>query len=179
MTSILLVLGENALPRTVDQSTHEGSPTTAGFPKCVSCRIGHGIMIRPVALTVLLLVISAACGSETTSSDDDGAAGSGGIDDGKLRPEPNGVRISEAEACQLMHGALQSKVEQLKCTKTLRPCPNFLRTVYPTKCSEYDQGTVQGCVDHWNGIFNCDILDETDCVVVDYPENAPAECPEG
>ena len=120
----------------------------------------------------------AACTVETTSEDATSSTGAGGMDDGKLRPDPNGVRISEAQACDAMRGAVDAAAQLMNCTKTLRPCPNFLRATYVTQCAEYDQGSVQGCVDHWSGITNgCQFLDEGDCVVTFYPEAAPAGCP--
>lgn len=121
--------------------------------------------------------LALACSSET-GEDDDGSSGAGGIDDGKLRPEPNGVRISEEEACTRMRGAVESAAQLMNCTKTLRPCPTFLHATYVTQCAQYDEGSVQGCVDHWSGITNgCQFLDENDCVVTYYPEDAPAGCP--
>jgi hypothetical protein len=134
--------------------------------------------LAPVA--GLALVVAAACTVETEEDDDGTTTGTGGVDDGKLHPEPNGVRISETEACEAMHDAVESAAQLMNCPKTLRPCPNFLRAQapYPTDCAQYDEGSVQGCVDHWTGITNgCDLLDETDCVATYYPEEAPAGCP--
>ncbi len=127
-----------------------------------------------------MLVAATACTVETAEDDDDGSStGAGGVDDGRLRPEPNGIRISEAQACEAMRAAVDDAARLMNCTKTLRPCPNFLRASYTTQCAEYDEGSVQGCVDHWSGITNgCQFLDETDCVVTFYPEAAPAGCPE-
>lgn len=133
-----------------------------------------------VAATLALAFASPLACSSETQTDDDGtsSAAGGGVDDGRLRPDPNGVRITEADACEQLRGTLETKVQELACTKTLRPCPNFLRATYDPQCAEFDEGSVQGCVDHWNGIFNCSILDENDCVVTHYPESAPAGCPE-
>lgn len=139
-------------------------------------RIAHHALFA--ATTALSLALFFACSSEPETDDDaTSSAAGGGVDDGRLRPEPNGVHISEADACDQLRGALATKVQELACTKTLRACPNFLRATYGAECAEFDQGSVQGCVDHWNGIFNCSILDEDDCVVTHYPETAPAGCP--
>ncbi len=140
-------------------------------------------MPRFIRLFALLstcgLLFATACDSDTEPQDDDGGSGgSGGVDDGRLRPEPNGVRISEEVACERMRTAVDDTAKQMGCTKTLRPCPNFLRTEYQPQCSQFDEGSVQGCVDHWTSISNgCQFLDETDCVVTYYPDDAPAGCP--
>ncbi len=136
-------------------------------------------LLSGAVLASLLFALAAACSSETSDDDDQTSTAGGGANDGKVRPEPNGVRISEADACAQLRGAFETKVQELACTKTLRPCPNFLRTTYTPQCSEFDQGSVDGCIEHFNGIFNCAILDESACVVTHYPENAPAGCPEG
>ncbi len=135
--------------------------------------------VRLIATTVpLFLTLCIACGSETVSDAASTSSGAGGADDGKLRPEGNGVRISETEACEAMRGAVSDAAQVMNCVKTLPACPNFVRVRYPTQCAEYDQGAVQGCVDHWTSITNgCQFLDETDCVVAYFPENAPAGCP--
>ena len=138
-------------------------------------RLAHSF----AAFVLLSFSLPFACSSETNNDDDDGAStGAGGVDDGKLRPEPNGVRISEQDACDRMRGAVDAAAQLMNCTKTLRACPNFLRVTYTTQCSEFDEGSVQGCVDHWSSITNgCEFLDENDCVVTYYPESAPAGCP--
>lgn len=126
----------------------------------------------------LPLLITVACGSDTTADDDGSGTGAGGVDDGKLRPPPNGVRISEEQACEAMRTAVDDAARTMNCTKTLRACPNFLRVTYTTQCAQFDEGSVQGCVDHWTGITNgCQFLNESDCVVTYYPESAPAGCP--
>ena len=44
-------------------------------------------------------------------------------------------------------------------------------------CVEFDQGSVQGCVDHWNSVTLCELLFEDDCVATVYPGTEPAGCP--
>jgi hypothetical protein len=114
------------------------------------------------------------------SGDDDGGGngGAGGIDDGKFRPEPNGVHITEGEACDTLQNAYQQRVMDLGCgSKTVRTCPGFVRVVYDPDCVEFDQGSVQGCVDYWNGIDRCNELFEDDCLATTYPGTEPAGCP--
>jgi hypothetical protein len=126
----------------------------------------------------LLAALATACsgGEETTSGG--GTGGSGGVDDGKLHPEPNGVAISEEEACNLLQGTFQQRVTDLGCgSTTVRTCPGFVRVTYDPDCVQYDQGSVQGCVDHWNSITFCEKLVEDDCVATVYPGTEPAGCP--
>jgi hypothetical protein len=123
-------------------------------------------------------VLAGACGNETSDSDASGAsAGTGGIDDGKVHPPPNGVQITEDEACAMLQGAYQQRAFTLQCSsKTVRTCPGFVRVQYDPDCVLFDQGSVQGCVDHINDIFNCDLLIEDGCLATVYPGTEPAGC---
>src|SRR5690606_11616542 len=74
-----------------------------------SCRMPAGmsrLLASLFATLALPLFVTAACSSETTSDDDGGGTGAGGVDDGKLRPPPSGVRMSEADACEAMRSAV-------------------------------------------------------------------------
>lgn len=131
-----------------------------------------------IALCSTLLTFAAVACSDGESSSGGGSAGTGGLDDGKVYPEPNGVPISEAEACDLLQGAYSQRVTDLGCgTKTVRTCPSFVRVSYDPDCVQFDQGSVLGCVDHWNSISLCDLLFEDDCVATVYPGTEPAGCP--
>jgi hypothetical protein len=133
-----------------------------------------------LGVCVSACVSLAACGDETAADDDGGAGATGGSggDDGRFHPEPNGVHISEAEACDLLREAFNTKVQDLECfPSTVRTCPNFLRVPYDPDCAEYDQGSVQGCIDFFNDIWRCELLVEDACVLTLYPETAPSMCP--
>ncbi len=93
------------------------------------------------------------------------------------RPEPNGVHISETQACNSLLEAFKDQATALGCSKTIRPCPQFLRVQFTVQCMEYDEGSVQGCVDFYEAITNCSELVETDCAVTAYPGTEPAGCP--
>ncbi len=105
--------------------------------------------------------------------EDDGGGGAGGVDDGKFP-----TAITEAEACDTLQNAYQQRVMDLGCgSKTVRTCPGFVRVIYDPDCVEFDQGSVQGCVDYWNGIDRCTDLFEDDCIATTYPGTEPAGCP--
>jgi hypothetical protein len=114
--------------------------------------------------------------------DDDGTstAGAGGsVGDGKLHPEPNGVRISEMEACTKLKNALQARATKLqnKCPATTLPiCPNFLRRLFDPDCMQYDAGSVDGCLSFYGEILECADLNGEGCVVTPYPGSEPAGC---
>jgi hypothetical protein len=137
-------------------------------------------MLRAFWLVCLALVcaIHPACSSETDSSEltASGGPGAGGADN-RFFAEPNGVHVTETDACSTLRAAVDGRAMALGCVKTIRSCPNFLRVLYQPECMEYDQGSVQGCVAFFNGINNCAELVEDDCVVTAYPGTEPAGCP--
>jgi hypothetical protein len=141
------------------------------------------IMLR--FIFIISIALSSAsflgCGSET-GGDDDAAStsGTGGTmkDPNKVYPEPNGQMITEAVACGLMHDAFVQRKMTLNCgVSTTRQCPGFLQVYYDPDCTMYDQGSVQGCVDHYLSILQCDALIEDVCVPTNYPGTEPSGCP--
>jgi hypothetical protein len=132
-------------------------------------------------LRILLLFLGfIACASddETTgfATTAGPSSGTGGVDT-RYHPPTNGVRISETEACDQLKGIIDQKVDDLDCVMTKPTCPNLLRAYYQPACMQYDQGTVAGCVQYFSEKFQCDLLDAGECVLVGYPESAPAGCP--
>ncbi len=121
------------------------------------------------------LALGAACGG-----DDEGTSGTaqqGGMDDGKLRPDPNGVHITEEEACDRLQSAYAQRRFDLQCpSMTVQACPGFVRVVYDPNCVEFDEGSVQGCIDHWNDTNLCDELAPDNCIATTYPGTVSAGC---
>jgi hypothetical protein len=115
----------------------------------------------------------AACSSSQAEDDD----GSSGAVDPRIFPDPNGVPLAEADACNALQPLVQQKALELQCSKTVRPCPDFLRVQYQTTCVQYDQGTVNGCVAHFEGIQDCGALVEGNCVLETFAGSEPAGCP--
>jgi hypothetical protein len=93
------------------------------------------------------------------------------------KPEPNGTKTSEADACDKVQAAYKSKALTLNCAATVRTCPQFLRVHYDPDCMQYDAGSVEGCVAFFKQILKCTDLVETACLLTAYPETAPAGCP--
>ncbi|HSN97930.1 MAG TPA: hypothetical protein VLS89_06515 [Candidatus Nanopelagicales bacterium] len=126
-----------------------------------------------------LLALVGACGG-----DDDGASSGdppADAGDGKLRPPGNGVRTTEAAACDALYDGYESARQSLGCTvSTSRTCPSLLRAqVGGTACLEYDQGSVSGCVAHYGDQTDCSALAaaQDDCVVTAFAGSDPAGCP--
>ena len=137
-------------------------------------------MNRPRQFIGILLtaMMIAACSSGTNSNGTSAGGAGGSVDDGKFHPDPNGVHISETQACELLQSTYQQRIFDLQCSsKTVRTCPGFVRVMYDPDCVEFDEGSVQGCVDWFNEIFNCELLSEEGCVATVYPGTEPAGCP--
>lgn len=128
-------------------------------------------MKASLALPAALLAF--ACGNSDNTSVLGGGAGG---DDGRFRPDPSGVHTTETAACALLQGAFQERSAALKCSKTIRTCPEFLRVQFGTACMEYDEGTVQACVDHYRSRSSCELLVDSECVVAPYPGTEPGGC---
>ena len=104
-------------------------------------------------------------------------SGTGGMVDNRHKPNPTGVRTTEADACSKLSAAIVDRQLTLKCVGTVQQCPAMVRSTYGTACMEYDAGTVQGCVDYFKKATSCDTLAPDNCVLVGYPESAPLGCP--
>lgn len=123
-----------------------------------------------VALSVVSLAVF-ACG--------DGDSGAGGGGDGRYRPAKNGVPVAEATACSELSRALESARTRLSCTMTSPTCPSLVRTrVGGEACLQYDEGTIDGCAEHYRGSGDCDELKARfdDCVIEALAGSAPAGC---
>ncbi|MCK6591334.1 MAG: hypothetical protein HUU21_18535 [Polyangiaceae bacterium] len=130
--------------------------------------------------TVVLFSVISGCGSETKESDDDGSSGDPiEAGDGRYYPLGNNTHISEAAACAALEDAQSSRVQALKCSITTRTCPSLLRVEFLTACMEYDEGSVQGCVDYYETKKNCtDLKDAIEkCVITAFPGSEPNGCP--
>lgn len=141
----------------------------AGTPRA---RLGSEPPKRPgqpwPALAGLVLSV-VTCGADPESTADAG--------DGRYHPDPNGVHVTEAAACDAMASAVRDRAFAIGCSSTLRPCPELLRSQFETACMEYDQGTVDACVTYFEERTECGELDSTSCVLVAYPGTEPAGCP--
>src|ERR1700733_7416353 len=105
--------------------------------------------------TITLALLAPACG-ETGGTGAGGAGGAGGGGDGKYHPPGNGQHESEKDACAALATAQDARNTALGCTATSRPCPSLIQVmVGGTSCLEYDQGSVQGCIDDYNQQASC------------------------
>jgi len=126
---------------------------------------------RPAAFVASVAVfvgfVASAC-----SSDDGGS----GTPAGDYAPDGNGVAMDEADACKAITGAEDARRGALSCGPVTRPpCPTYIAAGKPA-CSQYDQGTVQACVD-FILTLSCNELKTRKCIVKALPGTAPAGCP--
>lgn len=129
------------------------------------------------ALILILVALAVpACGSDGT-----GAGGAGGsTGDGKYHPPGNGQHMAQDAACDALSQAQDARNTAMVCTATSRPCPSLILVqVGGTECLEYDQGSVQGCVDYYDMQTTCDALAQAidNCVVTAFAGSAPNGCP--
>jgi hypothetical protein len=132
-------------------------------------------MMRPLfALAALSFLFPLACGSTADPGPDGGTGG-----DGKYHPPGNGQPMTELDACNALNGAQDADHTALGCVSTTRSCPELIRVQFGTECQQYDQGSVQGCVDYYAKATTCADLNTAinDCVVTPIEGSAPAGCP--
>lgn len=79
-------------------------------------------------------------------------------DDGKVRPEGNGVARDEGDACDELSSTLADAAADLSCVATFRLCPELLSSLSGESCSTYDEGSVGGCVDYYEAAADCEDL---------------------
>lgn len=118
-----------------------------------------------------------ACGSEQAASTSS-SSGMPEASDGKFHPPGSGMQAAEADACAALTAAQSQARTHLGCAGTSRTCPDFLRATSGVACLQYDQGTVQGCIDYYNQAKTCDELNQHigDCVVAWFPDTMSPGC---
>jgi hypothetical protein len=133
----------------------------------------------PRRLAVLLSALGLLACGDSGSAGGDGGAGGAVPDDGRFRPDPSGVAIDEADACGRLLDAAENVRGELQCVLTLRTCPDLVRLPAGDSCLNYDEGTIDGCVDYLEASADCDELKARleSCVFLPIEGSAPAGCP--
>lgn len=140
--------------------------------------------LRASGLQLTLLLGLFACGDNEAPSGGGGAGGTGGGGgaDSRFFPEGNGDIATEADACQDLYETLLDQASTLACVATVQSCPALIQKLGPTSpCSQYDAGSVAGCVSYFEEAADCDELTTRapNCVPEAIPDSAPLGCPEG
>src|SRR5690606_14702069 len=117
----------------------------------------------------LALAALAACASK----DDDAEPSKNDNDSGVVpyQPQGNGKHTSEAEACQRMVEALDDRASDLGCVITYPPCPQYLRQSTGGTCYEYDEGSIDSCVDFIGKYQSCDDFQRRPCIVTYFDDS--------
>lgn len=133
-------------------------------------------------LTFCLLGAFACGDSEGPSEGGAGGGGGGGGADPRVYPEGNGTVTTENDACEDLYETLLMKANSLACVVTVQSCPALIQKLGPTSpCSQYDAGSVAGCVSYFAAAADCEELSRRapNCVPEAIPDSAPLGCPEG
>jgi hypothetical protein len=123
--------------------------------------------LAPLLALVLLAPAACSSGGETQS-------------DGKVHPEGDGVRQSEADACAALSAGIDAAFAKLGCVATSQLCPSLIQvTASGATCLQYDRGSVQGCVAYFGEQTSCEALTAAlgNCVPASFAGSAPAGCP--
>jgi hypothetical protein len=118
-------------------------------------------------------------GSETEGREDSAASGAQDTADAPGDASGvNGQHITEAAACEALLDAQEAKIGSLKCAITTRICPSLIRMMTGEACVEYDEGSVQKCVERYSEASSCESLEDaiSACAVTFYPGTKSADC---
>jgi hypothetical protein len=118
---------------------------------------------------LLVTVTVAACSVEQTMQP---------MNDGKYHPTANGKAESEADACTALSAAIDMDRSNLSCVGTSPTCPSLVQAGSGQTCAQYDQGTIQGCVDYFAKATTCQDISTRidDCVFVAISGSAGKGC---
>jgi hypothetical protein len=139
--------------------------------------------MRPAALVSLfLLPLAIVALAPLGCSGESGGATTGDpmeAGDGKFHPPGNGTAMNEGDACKALTDTQAQRLQFLGCAGTTRTCPEFLRVEFGTQCLQYDQGSVQGCIDYYTGQKSCPELIKalSNCSVTPLAGTSPKGCP--
>lgn len=123
----------------------------------------------------VLCMAAAACASKN----DDADPVAGGSDEIEpYQPKGNGQAVSEGEACERIIGALDAHALELGCAITHPLCPQYLRQSTGGACYDYDEGTIDSCVDFIGKYQSCEDFRRRPCIVT-YLDDSTCETPEG
>lgn len=131
-----------------------------------------------LGMSFLAAASAVACASKDDGGADDVDAGNGtGIE--PYQPNGNGERMSEADACDRMTGALDGRASDLGCIVTHPPCPQYLRQSTSGACYDYDEGTIASCVDFIGKYQSCDDFQKRPCIVTYFADSVCEESDAG
>lgn len=134
-------------------------------------------MRKTTWIVIGLAALALAVGCSISNDEDTGPA-TGGSAGGGYTPTPNGVAMGEQEACETILDAIDENVVRLGCTYTRPTCPGYIRDSEAPVCSEYDQGTVEGCADFYATFTSCAEFQSRPCHVNNIENSAPNGCTE-
>lgn len=116
-------------------------------------------------------------GSGGADAEDDGVADAAEeASSGAYTPTPNGVAMSEFDACTALLDAFAENIDRLGCSYVAPDCPAYLRNSGAPICSEYDEGTVRGCAEFYSVFTSCAEFQSRPCHIDILPDSAPNGC---
>ncbi len=128
----------------------------------MSSRATHTLAVAAVGLACAAAQV--ACSDATDTNDVVPATA------GAFQPKANGQRTDGAAACAAITAAEDARRSSLSCGSVQRPaCPEYIRPAGGADCYEYDQGTVDACVEYYGGVQSCAAFASSPCVVTAYP----------
>lgn len=135
-------------------------------------------MRKTTWMLIGLTAFVVAVGCSTKDEDTDTGPAPGGASGGGHTPTPNGVPMDEDDACETLVDAFDTHAKRLGCTYTLPECPGYIRLSGAPECSEYDQGTVEGCAEFYGTFTSCDEFQKRPCHISNIVDSAPNGCDE-
>ncbi len=75
---------------------------------------------------------------------------------GAVQPDAGGTLVDEATACAALTSAESSARKDLHCPAAAHTCPEYVRPAGGADCFQYEQASLDGCVDLFSSFTTCE-----------------------
>lgn len=135
--------------------------------------------MRNIGLILMASAIAASAfwGCTTTSDQTQPAGGGGATAYPPYEPPTTGVGMNEYEACVTLTDALSQEATRLRCVYTSPTCPAYIRGSGAPECSQYDEGSIEGCKAFYGTYTTCDDFELRPCQIHNIEKSEPKGCP--
>ena len=112
-----------------------------------------------LCLCGVALVVAASCTSQKDTQDYVPSQR------GAVQPDAGGKLVAETPACDALTGAEAKARKDLGCPALAHACPEYIRPAGGADCFQYDQASLDGCVDLFSSFISCEDFTLHPCIV--------------
>jgi hypothetical protein len=112
-----------------------------------------------LSLCGVALVVAASCSKQKDTQDYVPSQR------GAIQPDAGGALVDEATACQTLTTAEANARKDLSCPAVARTCPDYIRPAGGADCFQYEQVSLDGCVDLFGSFTTCEDFARHPCLI--------------